>query len=192
MTPPGVETAERDAGLIAAIALGDEAALGELYDRHAGAMLAVALRVLRDRTDAEDLVHDVFVESWRKAGDFDGSRGSVRSWLLMRVRSRGIDRLRSLQAARRRGLVEDGEREAAEVPVAAVWNTPDRERARRALETLPEAQRSLVELAYFEGMTCSEMARHCGIPLGTVKSRLSAGISKLRERIAPQEQGGSR
>ena len=184
MVSPGAEPAERDEQLLAAIALADEAALAELYDRHAGAMLGVALRVLGSRSDAEDLVHDVFVEAWQKAGAFDARRGSVRSWLLMRVRSRGIDRLRSLQAARRHGMLSGADAEAARVADAPVWDTPDRERARKALDTLSEAQRTLVELAYFEGMTCSEMAAHCAIPIGTVKSRLSAAMGRLREALA--------
>jgi len=170
---------------MAAAAVGDESALAELYDRHAGAMLGVALRVLKVRQDAEDLFHDVFVEAWQKARDFDSGRGSVRSWLLVRVRSRGVDRLRTLQAARRRGLVADAEGAVEAAPVAAVWDSPDRERARKALDALPEPQRVLVELAYFEGLTCSEMAAHCAIPIGTVKSRLSAAMSKLRESFAP-------
>jgi RNA polymerase sigma-70 factor, ECF subfamily len=176
----------RDESLMAAAAVGDASALAELYDRHAGAMLGVALRILKLRQDAEDLVHDVFVEAWQKAADFDASRGSVRSWLLVRVRSRGVDRLRSLNSARKRGLFGDGESapaaEGASLPAA--WDAPDRERARKALEALPEPQRALVELAYFEGMTCSEMASHCAIPLGTVKSRLSAALGKLREALA--------
>jgi RNA polymerase sigma-70 factor, ECF subfamily len=180
----------RDESLMAAAAVGDESALGELYDRHAGAMLGVALRILKLRQDAEDLVHDVFVEAWQKAADFDAARGSVRSWLLVRVRSRGVDRLRSLTSARRRGLLGDGENapEEADPKVAPVWDGPDRERARKALDGLPEPQRVLVELAYFEGMTCSEMAAHCAIPIGTVKSRLSAALGKLREALA----GGGR
>jgi RNA polymerase sigma-70 factor (ECF subfamily) len=175
---------------MAALAVGDESALGELYDRHAGAMLGVALRILKLRQDAEDLVHDVFVEAWQKAGDFDAGRGSVRSWLLVRVRSRGVDRLRSLSAARRRGLFGDGESEGepAEGLLPAEWDGPDRERARKALDALPDPQRTLVELAYFEGMTCSEMATHCAIPVGTVKSRLAAAMGKLRAALAA---GGS-
>jgi RNA polymerase sigma-70 factor (ECF subfamily) len=186
MGAPLAPEAGRDESLMAAAAVGDESALGELYDRHAGAMLGVALRILKLRQDAEDLVHDVFVEAWQKAADFDASRGSVRSWLLVRVRSRGVDRLRSLTSARRRGLLGEGEGvpEEADGKVAPVWDGPDRERARKALDALPPAQRSLVELAYFEGMTCSEMAAHCAIPIGTVKSRLSAAMGKLREALA--------
>jgi RNA polymerase sigma-70 factor (ECF subfamily) len=175
----------RDEGLLAAAATGDSIALASLYDRHAATMLGVALRILKTRQDAEDLVHDVFVEAWQRARDFDESRGSVRSWLLVRVRSRAVDRLRSLDAARRRGLLasveEHGEGEPA---VAPIWDGTDRARAKSALDSLPEAQRVLVELAYFEGLTCSEMARHCAIPIGTVKSRLSAAMAKLRQGFA--------
>jgi RNA polymerase sigma-70 factor (ECF subfamily) len=172
---------ERDRGLVAAAAAGDEAALAALYDRHAAAMLGVALRILKTRQDAEDLVHDVFVEAWQRAGHFDASRGSVRSWLLVRTRSRAVDRLRSLEAARKRGLLLRDEQGPAEASVEPLWDGLDRARAKRALDALPEAQRSLVELAYFEGLSCSEMAERCGIPIGTVKSRLAAGMSKLRE-----------
>ena len=186
MSPPVAPEPGRDESLMAAAAVGDESALGELYDRHAGAMLGVALRILKLRQDAEDLVHDVFVEAWQKAADFDGSRGSVRSWLLVRVRSRGVDRLRSLSAARRRGLLGEGESapDTEGAAVAPVWDGPDRERARKALDGLPDAQRALVELAYFEGMTCTEMAAHCEIPIGTVKSRLAAAMGKLRDALA--------
>ena len=175
---------ERDRGLIAAAAAGDEAALAALYDRHAAAMLGVTLRILKTRQDAEDLVHDVFVEAWQRAGDFDASRGSVRSWLLVRTRSRAVDRLRSLEAAHRRGLLMRDEQGPEGASVEPLWDGLDRQRAKRALDALPEVQRSLVELAYFEGLSCSEMAEKCGIPIGTVKSRLSAGMSKLREAFA--------
>lgn len=177
--------ASRDEGLMAAAAAGDEAALAGLYDRHAATMLGVALRILKTRQDAEDLVHDVFVEAWQRAADFDATRGSVRSWLLVRVRSRAVDRLRSLDAARRRGLISVvSEHGDGEPSVAPIWDGLDRARAKTALDALPEAQRQLVELAYFEGMTCSEMAAHCAIPIGTVKSRLSAAMAKLRQGFA--------
>ena len=175
---------ERDRGLIAAAATGDQAALAALYDRHAAAVLGVALRILKTRQDAEDLVHDLFVEAWQRAGDFDASRGSVRSWLLVRTRSRAVDRLRSLEAARRRGLLLRAEHEDGEASVPPVWDGLDRARAKRALDALPEAQRSLVELAYFEGLSCSEMAAQNGIPIGTVKSRLAAAMTKLRQAFA--------
>ena len=184
MEEPAAAEAERDRGLIAAAAASDERALAELYDRHVAAMLGVSLRILKVRQDAEDLVHDVFLEAWQRAGDFDASRGSVRSWLLVRTRSRAVDRLRSLEAARRRGLLARAEQGPEEASAPPVWDGLDRARAKRALDALPEAQRTLVELAYFDGLTCSEMAARCGIPIGTVKSRLSAGMSKLRHEFA--------
>lgn len=174
---------DRDRGLIAAVAAGDEQALAALYDRHASALLGVALRILKSRQDAEDLVHDVFVEAWQRAGDFDGARGSVRSWLLVRARSRAVDRLRSLEAARRRGLIAREEAGDGAATVEPIWDGLDRAKAKRALDGLPDAQRALVELAYFEGLSCSEMAERCGIPIGTVKSRLSAGMAKLRQEL---------
>jgi RNA polymerase sigma-70 factor (ECF subfamily) len=183
----GPERSEDDR-LIAAVGLGDESALAALYDRHAGAMLGVAYRVLRHRTDAEDLVHDVFVEAWQKARDFEPSRGSLRTWLLMRVRSRGIDRLRSLEAARRHALASAREESgAATAALPPAWDGSDRARACAALEALPAEQRALIELAYFEGLTCTEMAERCGIPLGTVKSRIAAGMAKLRQSLLPRE-----
>jgi RNA polymerase sigma-70 factor (ECF subfamily) len=182
-----VADVERDHGLIAAVATGDEAALAALYDCHAAALLGVALRILKTRQDAEDLVHDVFIEAWQRASDFDAARGSVRSWLLVRTRSRAVDRLRSLEAARRRGLLARAEASEEETQVAPIWDGLDRLRAKRALDALPAAQRALVELAYFEGLSCSEMAERCGIPIGTVKSRLSAGMAKLRQEFAESD-----
>jgi RNA polymerase sigma-70 factor (ECF subfamily) len=126
-----------DRRLVAAIARGDEGALAALYDRHAPAMLGVAIRVLRDRPDAEDLVHDVFVEAWQRSTSYDAARGSVRSWLLLRVRSRGIDRLRALDAARRHAMASAREPSTAGPSVAPVWEAPDRVRAKAALGSLP-------------------------------------------------------
>jgi RNA polymerase sigma-70 factor (ECF subfamily) len=173
-----------DAHLLVASSRGDVSALGRLYDRHAPAMLGVASRILRGRQDAEDLVHDVFVEAWQKAGDYDARRGSVRSWILVRVRSRGIDRLRSLEAARRAAMIPSGAEGDRSEPR---WDGPDRERARAALAALPEEQRRLVELGYYEGLSCAEMAQRVGIPIGTVKSRLAAAVAKLRQSLAAAE-----
>jgi RNA polymerase sigma-70 factor (ECF subfamily) len=176
-------TSPDDARLVAAVAAGDRDALAALYDRHTTAMFAVAQRLLRSRQDAEDLLHDVWVETWRRAGDYDSRRGSVRSWLLLRVRSRGIDRLRALEAARRHAMAQEHEAQRPRVAHAA-WDAPDCTRARSALADLPAEQRALVEAAYFEGMSCSELAARFEIPLGTVKSRLSAGVDKLRRSFA--------
>jgi RNA polymerase sigma-70 factor (ECF subfamily) len=178
-----IDADSRDEVSLAAVARGDTQALAEIYDRHATTMLRVALRFLRNRQDAEDLLHDVFVEVWGKAADYRPGRGSVRRWLLMRVRSRAIDRLRSLESARRHAMAEARDREPNVSPCSG-WDRIDRERARRALRDLPEAQRTLVLLSYFEGLSGAEMAERCDVPIGTVKSRLSAAIGKLRRSLA--------
>jgi RNA polymerase sigma-70 factor (ECF subfamily) len=180
----GVESPGAERTLIAAIRAGDTQALAKLYDLHAPAMLGLAHRVLRDRGDAEDLVHDVFLEAWKKVDAFAEERGRMRTWLLVRVRSRAIDRLRSLEVARRHVRREEPPpnsppQRAAEDPAAS----PDRARARGALAALPDAQRLVLELAYFEGLTCSEIAARCDTPLGTVKSRLLAGMRELRRHF---------
>ncbi len=168
-----------DEALIRAVAGGDHDALATLYDRHVGVMMAVAVRILKNRADAEDLLHDVFVESWEKAANFDRHRGTVRSWLLIRVRSRAIDRLRSLAVAKQHAVIEKDN----VTPVLPEWEAADRERAERALRQLPDEQRILVELSYFEGLTYREMAARCEIPIGTVRSRIAAAMKKLRNDL---------
>ena len=173
------DEAERE--LVASLADGDPDALAELYDRFAPQMLSLALRILRSWCDAEDLVHDVFIEAWQKARSYDRSRGSVRAWLLLRVRSRAIDRARSLATARQWAMAE-----ASSAPPPAApeqGGAPDRARARKALEVLPREQRTVVEIAYFEGLSCRDMAERLGIPVGTIKSRLFAAMMRLRAEL---------
>ena len=181
--------AETDRRLIEAVQSGDRAALARLYDRHAPAMLGSALRILGGRAEAEDLVHDVFIEAWKRADAHDARRGSVRAWLLMRVRSRGIDRLRALDTARRHGLTQ-----REEAPLVSPPPGPDVEadhrRASRALALLGDAQRVVLEAAYFEGLTHREIAERLGIPIGTVKSRLSAALARLQGALV--DGGGDR
>ena len=171
-----------DQDLVGAMEAGDPDAIATLYDLHAPAMLGLAVRILRDRRDAEDLVHDVFVEAWHKASSFSQARGSVRSWLLVRTRSRAIDRLRSLEVARRHARSEKdlSQSEAGASPASDPSAEPDQRRACAVLAALPSPQREVLELAYFEGLSCTEIAARCGAPLGTVKSRLSAGMRELR------------
>lgn len=180
---------DADRAAIEAIAQGDRSGLAHLYDRHAGVMLRVACRVLKRRRDAEDLLHDVFLEAWHKASSYDARRGSVRGWLLLRVRSRAIDRLRTLQVMRAHA-------HRAAAPDAGVAAAPDTagthydgELARTALGQLSGKQQRVVELGYFKGLTCREIAAECGIPLGTVKSRLSAGLSNLRRQLRCPPEG---
>jgi len=168
-----------DDALVSAIAGGGRAALAQLYDRYAPALLAAGQRTLKSRRDAEDVLHDVFVEVWQQAGEYDARRGSVKAWLFLRMRSRAIDRLR-LSSARE---VELDGRMMAELPSSAGEDpalAPDRALVRRALVSLPVEQRAALELAYFAGLSGSQIAAKVGAPLGTIKTRLALGMSKLR------------
>lgn len=170
-----------DEALIVQVARGDRTALAALYDRHVGVMTALAQRILGNPRDAEDLIHDVFVEVWQRAGDFDPSRGGVRTWMLVRVRSRCLDRKKSPAVKRRRALPEGDDVLGAD-PRANDADL-DGARLREALDALPPDQRAVLVLGYFEGLSSSEIAAHLGIPIGTVKSRVSAALGKLRERL---------
>ncbi len=169
----GVET---DLELLVRLARGDQEALGALYDVHAPRLMAVATRMLGSATEAEDLLHDVFVEVWKKAGDYDPSRGTVRTWIAMRVRSRCLDRLRS--PARRGQELE--ERHVGQTELIA---NLDGERLESALQELPDGQRLALQMAYFEGLSGPEISEALSIPLGTVKSRIAAGLGKLRNSL---------
>ena len=170
-----------DSELLKTVQKNDGAAISELYERYAASMMGVAMRILRSREDSEDLVHDVFIEAWQRADAYREARGTVRAWLLVRTRSRAIDRLRTLAIARRH--VDD---EAAFPPeLYAISDddlslTTDHRRARECLLKLPDPQREALELAYFAGLSCSEIAGRTGSPVGTVKSRMAAGLSRLR------------
>jgi RNA polymerase sigma-70 factor (ECF subfamily) len=180
-----------DAALVAAVARAERDAFAALYDRYAPLLLGAAHGVLRNRRDAEDLLHDVFLEVWHKASGYDPARGSVRSWLLLRVRSRAIDRVRSLTVARRHGMAppEEAESAAGAGAEAALLMSADAGRVREALRSLPDAQRTLVELAFFEGLSCTELAQRCELPVGTVKSRLARALGKLREGLGAEGSG---
>ena len=182
-----------DAKLVHAVAKGDRVALAQLYDRFAPILMAVATRILGDRREAEDLLHDVFLEVWRQAADYDAARGSVRAWMLIRLRSRAIDRRKSAGSARVVSLetergVEDRETSVGEDPALA----PDRTAVRHALANLPEEQRIVLELGYFEGLSSSEIAARIDAPIGTVKSRVAAALAKLRAGLVEPAGGNVR
>lgn len=170
-----------DSDLLNAVRQNDESALSELYDRHAPAIMGVAMKILRNREESEDLVHDVFVEAWQRAHTYNEQRGSVRTWLMVRTRSRAIDRLRMLATARRHANEEVS---SSPEPEATSRDDPslatDHRRARASLLELPDPQREVLELAYFAGLSCTEIARRIDCPVGTVKSRMAAGLSRLR------------
>lgn len=172
---------ESDEGLIRRIVTGDEVALGVLYDRYGGRVYSVAKRILQDDGAAEEILQDIFHQLWRNAAAFDSARGALGSWLLVMARNRSIDRLR-----RRAPATEEV---AASLPgpgldiESAVAASELTERVREALRALPEAQREAMELAYFEGLTQSEIAKRTGDPLGTVKTRLRTALASLRAEL---------
>lgn len=181
---------DTDGELIRRVANGDRAALGHLYDRFAAILLAVGQRIVGEAREAEDLVHDVFLEAWRAAGDYDAARGSVRAWLLMRMRSRALDRRKAPRQTRQVTLAPETLPDApapGEDPALA----PDRARVRRALAELPAEQRAVLELGYYEGLSSSEIAARVAVPIGTVKSRVAAGLAKLRAGLDIAYRGGS-
>lgn len=172
-----------DARLVRDVADGDRESLARLYDRYAPSLLAIGQRILRDRREAEDLLHDVFLEVWRQAADYDPKRGSVRGWLLLRMRCRALDRLKAAGVQR---VVSLEERRPAEEPAAGGEDpagAPDRARVRQALAGLPASLRVVLELGYFEGLSSAEIATRIAAPVGTVKSRVAAALAKLRSDL---------
>lgn len=171
-----------DRELVAEAARGEVKAFAALYDRFAGIMLATAKRMLGDKGGAEDLVHDVFMEVWRNCDNYDPRRATVRTWILVRLRSRALDRLRS--ASVRREVTTDDVAPTEAAPVAEdPALAPDRAAVVQALAELPDEQRLVIELSYFHGLSSSEIAERMGSPLGTVKSRTAAGLAKIRSAM---------
>ncbi len=169
-----------DATLVARAAEGDDVALGVLYDRHVPTMLLTARRMLKDPNEAEDLVHDVFMEAHRKADSYDPSRASVKTWLAVRLRSRALDRLRSARVSRTDSLDAKPAPERFARVSAHLSRMGDQGRLAQVLADLPENQREVLQLAYFEGLSSREVGERLGIPTGTVKSRTRAAFQKLR------------
>lgn len=192
--PQSAPTSATDSDLLSRLALGDEAALAQLYDRHSATAYSLARAIVRDAADAEEVVAEAFAQMWRTAASFDSSRGSVLAWVTTIVRTRALDLIR---AQRRRARVLDEAVLAAEddgiAGAPSGGDTPDRdvERAearelvRRSLADLPPPQRRVLELAYFGGMSQSEIADLLKEPLGTVKTRMRAGLEKLRTALRP-------
>lgn len=179
--------------LMARIRSGDRAALAELYDRYAARLLGLACRMLPCRNDGEDLLHDVFLEAWHRADGYDPERGSVIAWLMLRLRSRALDRLRSAKAARARGLVEPLAEDYPAPPGGDPCNAVESAETQQTLQRLTPVQREVIEQMYFQGLSCSEIAARCDIPAGTVKSRLSSALTRLRQtRFHDQDQCNER
>lgn len=162
---------------------GDMDAAAELYDRYAGQVYALARRIVGNEMDAEDVVQEVFSQVWRTPSRYDRTRGSVIGWLLMITRSRAIDRIRARQARPdMTDAVTPDALPAAPTPDALVM-AEQAAAVRQALLSLPASQRTALELAYYEGLTQAEIAERLSEPLGTVKTRIRAGLMALRARL---------
>jgi len=176
---------EDDVKLLKAIAARDEAALAQLYDRYRVILFGLLMRILSNREEAEDVLQEVFLQVWRKAEDFDENRGRPFTWLVTLARSRGIDRLRTLAARDR--VAEAGAKEVVDAVSDAAtdaFKSEQRGLVNKALAQLPDEQKRPLMLAYFDGLTQSEIATRLDAPLGTVKTRMRTGLMNLREQLA--------
>ena len=171
-----------DEALVALLARGDEGALAELYDRFGAVSFGLALRVVRDAALAEDAVQEAFLTVWRTASRFVAERGKARTWILTLVHRRAVDVVRREQTRRTDPLKEQPE-SGGRTAEEEAWLRLERTRVQEALKRLPDQQREAIELAYYGGFTQSELADRLGEPLGTVKSRMFTGLSRLRELL---------
>jgi RNA polymerase sigma-70 factor (ECF subfamily) len=171
-----------DEALVALAARSEQTALAELYDRYGRTAYGLALRVLRDQSLAEDAVQEAFLTVWRTAGRFVPERGKASTWILTLVHRRAVDAVRREQR-RRADSLELAPEPAAEGVEEDAWLRLQRERVQGALRRLPDAQREALELAYYGGFSQSELAERLGLPLGTIKSRMFTGLSRLREQL---------
>lgn len=170
-----------DESLLARIVIGDDEALLEIYDRYASRVYALILRILSDPMSAEDVTQDVFLKLKARARTFSAARGTLTSWLLTIARNAALDKLRFER--RRPGLVNDDDPEELWLTLADSSTTSDEARWRSlyfALQNLVPEQRKVIELAYYQGMSHTEIAEHLNCPLGTVKTRLRMGMEQLR------------
>jgi RNA polymerase sigma-70 factor (ECF subfamily) len=176
--------------LLAEIARGDRDAFARFYDLHAALVHTFALRILRERGEAEEVVQDVFVQVWRQAEAYRADRGTPEAWLITLTRSRGIDKLRSRRRRNEMALPANDPDRLPEPAVAesAAGQAEARATLGGALADLPAAQRSVLELAYFDGLTQSEIAARLGEPLGTVKTRMRSGLARLRGALSMGRQ----
>ena len=179
----GAAADRTDEALLTQVARGEESALAELYDRFGRVAYGLALRILRDDRLAEDAVQEAFLTVWRQAASFRADRAKAQTWLLTIVHRRAVDLVR--REERRRADTLEPETEPSGASAEEDAELRDRRSAvQRALAQLPEEQRRPLELAYYGGLTQSELAERLGVPLGTVKSRMFAGLGRLRELLA--------
>jgi RNA polymerase sigma-70 factor, ECF subfamily len=172
-----------DEALLALCSRADDSALGELYDRYGRVAYGLALRIVRDRSLAEDAVQEAFLAVWRSAGAFLAEQGKPSTWILTLVHRRAVDIVRR-EERRRADPLEEFEPPTVEATDEEAWLRAQRQVVQEALRKLPPDQREAIELAYYGGFTQSELAERLGQPLGTIKSRMFTGLKRLRELLA--------
>ena len=180
-----------DEALVALVDRGNERALAELYDRFGRTAYSVALRILRDQALAEDAVQEAFLTVWRTASRYMPERAKASTWILTMVHHRAVDLVRREERRRTEPMDDVPEALGASTEEIA-WLGLQREQVREALARLPDPQREAIELAYYGGFTQSELADRLGEPLGTVKSRMFAGLNRLRDLLSEKEQEWAR
>ncbi len=181
--------AAEDRRLLNEIAARRPEALSKLYDRYSGMLLALAHRVLGDLSDAEEILQEAFFQVWNQAERYDSSRSSVSTWLVLITRSRAIDRLRTRRVAERTAAAAEKEKGQAYTSPQGLGDVFRQERRRRLQEELgrlPQEQRQVLEMAFYRGMTQSEIAAATSIPLGTVKTRTLLALKKLRKALTDE------
>jgi RNA polymerase sigma-70 factor (ECF subfamily) len=179
-----------DEAVVALVSRSDESALAELYDRFGRVAYGLALRVLRDSALAEDAVQEAFLAAWRSADRFMPERGKASTWILTLVHRRAVDLVRR-EEVRRTEPIDTAAEPTGDAADDVAWLRLERERVQEALKLLPDQQRETLELAYYGGYTQAELAERLGQPLGTIKSRMFAGLSRLRELLAEPHPEGS-
>lgn len=172
-----------DIALLERIVARDERAVADLYDAHSRLLYGLILRIVRDRSEAEEVLQEVFVQVWTRAETYNVGLGSPAAWLVRIARNRAIDRLRA-NNVRLRAVESAPLPEAAVSPETQAALSEQQRAVARALDALPADQRMLIEQAYFTGLTQSELADRFGLPLGTVKTRIRAGMIALRQQLS--------
>lgn len=174
--------------LIQQVAKQDRDAFSQLYDRFSTLVFTLAMRMLKARSDAEDLLQEVFVQVWRQAENYSAERGSPEAWIVNIARSRAIDKIRSIRRMQKSFVLTDdpARAESADNVESSAAESEARIAMNSALANLPETQRRVLELAYFDGLTQTEIAERLAEPLGTVKTRMRSGIQRLRDVLGTQ------
>lgn len=182
MRPSEPDLPLADIALLERITARDQHALAELYDRHSRLLFTLITRIVRDRAEAEEVLQEVFLAVWTKAATYNATLGSPVGWLVRLARNRAIDHFRT-SAVRARTAESVAAPPIGDNPEQVASRNQERRRVRSALDTLPDEQRVLIEQAYFRGMTHSELAEAFALPLGTVKTRVRAGMQALRQQL---------